>query len=299
MKRNILIATMLLVGCLQTFGQSISFKDVPLQGNEQELKAILESKYPSDIQYQDKNGMMLKGMYLDYPVLYIIHFDESEEANIVDVKFKQCYEWETLEEHFNLIKEKLSNKYGDPVYEVYNFTDERIALTSFDYAVKDGCLYSAEFKSNQNGLFIREFIKGFSDRTASVVIRHNNGEWSKQNMESIMNDLVSNASDRSKDRSQSIRGAGGYGTFDLAGRSLGAGGLPVPVYNVEDEGRVVVTIVVNPDGRVISTSINKRTNTVNTQLRRAAEDAAKKARFNEVDAVNNQSGTITYYFKSK
>lgn len=94
-------------------------------------------------------------------------------------------------------------------------------------------------------------------------------------------------------------GVGGYGTFDLNGRSLGPGGLPVPVYNVQDEGRVVITIIVNPAGQVISTSINKRTNTVNPALRKAAEEAARKARFNSVDGVNNQSGTITYYFKLK
>lgn len=94
-------------------------------------------------------------------------------------------------------------------------------------------------------------------------------------------------------------GVGGYGTFDLNGRTLGGGKLPVPVYNVQDEGRVVVTIVVNPAGQVISTSINKRTNTVNPALRRAAEEAARKARFNAVDGVNNQSGTITYNFKLK
>lgn len=94
-------------------------------------------------------------------------------------------------------------------------------------------------------------------------------------------------------------GTGGYGTFDLNGRSLGEGGLPAPVYNVQDEGRVVVTIVVNPAGQVVRTSINKRTNTVNPALRKAAEEAAKKARFNTVDGVNNQSGTITYYFKLK
>lgn len=94
-------------------------------------------------------------------------------------------------------------------------------------------------------------------------------------------------------------GMGGYGTFDLNGRSLGSGGLPVPVYNVQEEGRVVVTIVVNPSGQVISTSINKRTNTVNPALRKAAEEAARKARFNAVDGPDNQSGTITYYFRLK
>ena len=87
-------------------------------------------------------------------------------------------------------------------------------------------------------------------------------------------------------------GTGGYGSFNLGGRSLGEGGLPRPVYNVQDEGRVVVTITVNPAGHVIATSINPA-------LRKAAEDAAKKARFNAVSGLNNQTGTITYYFNLK
>ena len=94
-------------------------------------------------------------------------------------------------------------------------------------------------------------------------------------------------------------GTGGYGSFNLGGRSLGEGGLPRPVYNVQDEGRVVVTITVNPAGHVIATSINRQTNTVNPALRKAAEDAAKKARFNAVSSLNNQTGTITYYFNLK
>ena len=94
-------------------------------------------------------------------------------------------------------------------------------------------------------------------------------------------------------------GVGGYGEFNLGGRSIGAGGLPRPVYNVQDEGRVVVTITVNPAGQVIATEINKQTNTVNPALRKAALDAARKARFNAVDGLNNQVGTITYYFNLK
>lgn len=94
-------------------------------------------------------------------------------------------------------------------------------------------------------------------------------------------------------------GTGGYGTFDLGGRSIGAGGLPRPAYNVQDEGIVVVAITVNPSGAVIATNIDRKTNTVNSALRKAAEDAAKKARFNAVDEVNNQTGTITYRFNLK
>ncbi len=93
-----------------------------------------------------------------------------------------------------------------------------------------------------------------------------------------------------------VTGTGGYGTFDLAGRSL-SGALPRPSYNVQDEGRVVVNITVNSEGKVIQTTINSRTNTANAALRRAALDAARKAVFNKVSAMNNQTGTITYYFK--
>ena len=92
-------------------------------------------------------------------------------------------------------------------------------------------------------------------------------------------------------------GVGVQGTFDLNGRSISGDGLPVPNRTVQDEGRVVVTITVNPAGQVIATSINLRTNTTNPELRKAAEDAAKRAQFNRIDAVDNQTGTITYYFK--
>ncbi len=93
-------------------------------------------------------------------------------------------------------------------------------------------------------------------------------------------------------------GESGYGTFDLGGRGL-VGDLPKPDYRVQDEGRVVVTIVVNPSGQVVGAEIHRRTNTVNPALRKAALDAARKARFSTTDGVDNQSGTITYYFKLK
>lgn len=92
-------------------------------------------------------------------------------------------------------------------------------------------------------------------------------------------------------------GVGVQGTFDLSGRNLSGEGLPRPVNTVQAEGRVVVTITVDPSGQVVATSINLRTNTPDPELRKAAEDAARRARFNAIDGVDNQTGTITYYFK--
>ena len=62
---------------------------------------------------------------------------------------------------------------------------------------------------------------------------------------------------------------------------------------------MVVNITVSPNGNVIGASINQRTNTINKALRDAALKAARKAIFNSVSTVDNQMGTITYYFKLK
>ena len=93
-------------------------------------------------------------------------------------------------------------------------------------------------------------------------------------------------------------GSAGYGTWDLGGRDM-LGDLPRPLYNIREEGRVVVTITVDPDGNVVETRINNRTNTTNLQLRNAAVEAARKTKFNAIGGENNQTGTITYYFKLK
>lgn len=91
-------------------------------------------------------------------------------------------------------------------------------------------------------------------------------------------------------------GIGGWGSYDLGGRSLGSGGLVKPTYNVNDYGTVVVDILVNAKGDVVEATIGKGTNTANATLRSEALRAAKRTKFNEVSAVTNQKGTITYKF---
>jgi outer membrane biosynthesis protein TonB len=93
-------------------------------------------------------------------------------------------------------------------------------------------------------------------------------------------------------------GVGAQGSWNLDGRSLLGEGVPLPIVdNVDEEAMIVVTIEVNPAGEVVATRINLRTKSANPKLRKAAEDAAKRARFNKVDGVSNVQGTITYFFK--
>ena len=99
--------------------------------------------------------------------------------------------------------------------------------------------------------------------------------------------------------SGAVSGSPSYGTWDLSGRDM-VGELPRPTYDdVQAEGRVVVTITVSPEGNVVQVQINQRTNTVNQKLQQAALNAAAKTKFNAIGGLNNQTGTITYYFKQR
>lgn len=94
-------------------------------------------------------------------------------------------------------------------------------------------------------------------------------------------------------------GVGGYGSFALDGRSIGAGGLPRPAYTAQEEGRIVINITVDPKGNVIFAEIGKGTNIDNASMRKSALEAAKRAKFNSISGANNQSGTITYRYSLK
>ena len=91
-------------------------------------------------------------------------------------------------------------------------------------------------------------------------------------------------------------GVGGYGSFSLNGRSIGAGGLPRPEYLGQDEGRIVIDITVDPKGNVISATIAKKTTIDNASMRKSALEAARRAKFNSISGSNNQSGSITYRY---
>lgn len=97
-------------------------------------------------------------------------------------------------------------------------------------------------------------------------------------------------------------GIGGTGTsYTLSGRNPASNGLVKPIYpNVNEGGIVVVDIIVNPSGTVISALAGgKGTNTSNSALRNAATRAAQQTKFNAINSPNNQSGTITYHFNLK
>lgn len=100
----------------------------------------------------------------------------------------------------------------------------------------------------------------------------------------------------------SYDGQGGAGdgiSFSLGGRK--ADHLPKPAASFSESGTVVVNIWVNRYGKVTKAIAGARgTTTASPVLRRLAEQAAKRAKFNaRMDAPEEQRGTITYHFLIK
>ncbi|HOW41622.1 MAG TPA: hypothetical protein PL123_13840, partial [Bacteroidales bacterium] len=98
-----------------------------------------------------------------------------------------------------------------------------------------------------------------------------------------------------------VRGPGG-GTgnsgisYDLQGRGFQK--LPNPKYDYQGEGRVVVDVSVDREGKVIQAIPGtKGSTTLDEYLLRVAKEAALEARFEaKPDAPIVQKGTITYNF---
>lgn len=82
--------------------------------------------------------------------------------------------------------------------------------------------------------------------------------------------------------------------YDLDGR--GHRYIHYPIYKCQGAGRVVVDIVVNPEGNVISATV-ANTNTKEICISETALESARRSRFEiDLSAEAKQQGTITYEF---
>lgn len=90
-------------------------------------------------------------------------------------------------------------------------------------------------------------------------------------------------------------GSSGGATWSLSGR--GVKDIPEPLENYQEAGKVVVDIIVDAAGNVVSAKAGATgTNTSSPTLLRIAEEAARKAKFTSSSDKPQQRGTITYNF---
>ena len=90
-------------------------------------------------------------------------------------------------------------------------------------------------------------------------------------------------------------GSGSGGNYDLKGRK--ALSKPIPKSDCQEEGKVVVAIIVDNTGKVISANpgVQGSDNTASCLLK-AAKEAALNTKWSAVDEVYHQKGRIVYNF---
>lgn len=93
------------------------------------------------------------------------------------------------------------------------------------------------------------------------------------------------------------KGLGSGPSFSLSGRT--ALSLPKPIYDCNAQGTIVIDVVVNQSGKVISAKYSTKSKSLDPCLKRRAIQAAKSSKFDvDINAAVEQHGTITYQFIS-
>ena len=119
------------------------------------------------------------------------------------------------------------------------------------------------------------------------------GEWAKKFGNNNNADGSGDGQGSGKKGNPIGHGSSGGNSWSLAGRGI-HGELPKPANTFNQEGKVVVEIRVNAEGKVIKAT-QKGGNISDKQTVQLAIDAAYKAKFTEGE--HDQIGTITYIFK--
>ena len=101
--------------------------------------------------------------------------------------------------------------------------------------------------------------------------------------------------DSQRGNSEVGQGSSGGTSWSLAGRKCKA--LPKPSNDFKQEGKVVVAIIVDGSGKVVSAKATEGTTISNDATIQLALKAAYKAEFSFTDRPDKQFGTITYIFK--
>lgn len=178
------------------------------------------------------------------------------------------------------------------------------ALSSFKLEEKEGQSHFVEKSARKEEVERHRMLEeerrkreeqDLQERTARDAISQafrTTNQSQRETAETNAQEQLSKDSSISRERKQSGL------SFGLSERNL-LGSLPRPEYNIDEEGIVIVEITVNRYGVVTKAEpLLRGTTTNNTDLLRAACEAALKARFNKnSDAPSSQKGTITYHFK--
>ena len=188
------------------------------------------------------------------------YFDLIPEENIIK-------EIESLEEILESFNKLTTNKAFNETKAIDDFEDE-------------------EFKEMMEKLNSRH-----EDKTALEEKEVDAIEPANTDAFDEINDLIKKQQNKdSSDKNSSI-------SYSLVDRTKI--NIPPPIYLCEESGKIVISIVVNAQGKVIETNYNNASTSINGCLVDHALEYAKASTFTPNNSKPRQLGTITFIFKGK
>lgn len=164
-------------------------------------------------------------------------------------------------------------------------------------------LYMVNTKTEQIYCDLSELVGGVKSSIVQSKVeleeRSKNGEAERSEAEAKRMEYERQARQEANNNQTKISQSGvgvaqSNASYNIAGRSVKS--LPYPsLKNEFEEGRVVVEVIINPEGKVVDAKIsNKGTTITNSSIREAFLSVALKSVFNKSDIERNQVGSITY-----
>jgi len=197
---------------------------------------------------------------------------------------------EVLEQIEQEKEEKIEEKLQEKKMENKESIDELLKSIAVNREV--------EKKQSQPIQSVEEMIKNIKSNMSDYVSDDvSNGE---ENLDQFVKDSLQALSDQEKQRMldslQSIEYSGPSSVYySLKGRHKIY--LPIPVFTCEGDGRIVVQIKVNQQGRVVGVKIVEKESVADDCLQEAALRASRRTRFNvSTKSPKEQKGSITYHF---
>ena len=214
------------------------------------------------------------------------------EAEVKDFK-----EWNGQEYEVALAECKAQEKLNEPVFEVLHTIENNFQSNDEDVG---GFIAFVETKGRNFG-YIDNGVQIFDWRFTEPLPMLKEPAQQQEAISNRTSNPFSSGSSQDTRQGKAFAGTTNQvlsGSFSLGGRSL-SGGLPQPRCsnkNIQENGRVVINITVDPNGNVIQAEIGRGTNIESIITQECALEAAERAKFNRISGQNNQSGTIAYTY---
>ena len=190
MKKIILLMFVFLasVSYAQGTSEHMTFKGIPIDGSLSSFVSKMKSENFVHIGTQD-GVAIFQGDFAGYKncEVGILSLKETNVVNTVVVLFPECSDWPSIEQNYSIIKDMLSEKYGDPVNCVEEFQGYSKPQSDNDKwykLVSKLCTYYSYFETEKGDISIEMFSGDYM--TCRVKLQY----WDKINTNAVRDNAM-------------------------------------------------------------------------------------------------------------